>query len=354
MKGNYEPSNTFNSYNNNFAGYVSESVNIFEKLKTIIGVRVEKFEQYYTGQSNSGSIIYNNIKTIDKFDVFPSANFIYSVNDDTNLRFSYARTIARPSFKEASITQIFDPITNLTFNGNIDLQPSYINNFDVRFEMFSEKAQLIAVSGFYKSFKDPIELAFFSASAPDNLQPRNIGSANVYGVEIDVRKNLSFLGDNFKYLSFNFNASLIKSDQEMDKSPNGEYESKLLNLRDGETLSGKRVLQGQSPYLINAGISYSNNEKGIQSGLFYNVQGKSLEVVGIGAIPDVYTMPFNSLNFTFSKSFGENKKSSISVKFDNILNSDKESHFQSFNAQDRIFSKRHIGQALSIGYGFKF
>ncbi len=354
VKGNYEPSNTFNSYNNNFAGYVSESVNIFEKLKTIIGVRVEKFEQYYTGQNNSGSIIYNNVKTIDKFDVFPSANFIYSVNDDTNLRFSYARTVARPSFKEASITQIFDPITNLTFNGNIDLQPSYINNFDVRFEMFSEKAQLIAVSGFYKSFKDPIELAFFSASAPDNLQPRNIGSANVYGVEIDIRKNLSFLGDNFKYLSFNFNASLIKSDQEMDKSPNGEYESKLLNLRDGETLSGKRVLQGQSPYLINAGISYSNNEKGIQSGLFYNVQGKSLEVVGIGAIPDVYTMPFNSLNFTFSKSFGENKKSSISIKFDNILNSDKESHFQSFNAQDRIFSKRHIGQALSIGYGFKF
>ncbi len=354
VKGNYEPSNTYESYNNNFAGYVSESFKLFEKLKAIIGVRVEKFEQFYTGQNNSGSIIYNNVKTIDKLDLFPSSNFIYNLNDDTNLRISYARTVARPSFKEASITQIFDPITNLTFNGNIDLQPSYINNFDIRFEKFGDKAQLVALSAFYKNFKDPIELAFFSASAPDNLQPRNIGSANVYGAEIDIRKNLSFLGEKLENFNINFNASLIKSRQEMDKSPNGEYESKLLNLRDGETLSDKRDLQGQSPYLINTGLSYKNDDKGVQAGLFFNVQGKSLEVVGIGAIPDVYTMPFNSLNFTFSKAFGEDQKSSINIKIDNILNNDRESHYQSYRASDKIFSKMHIGQAFSVGYSVKF
>ena len=354
VKGNYEPSNTYESYNNNFAGYLSESFTLFEKLKAIIGVRVEKFEQYYTGQNNSGSIIYNNVKTIDKLDLFPSSNFIYNLNDDTNLRVSYARTVARPSFKEASITQIFDPITNLTFNGNIDLQPSYINNFDIRFEKFGDKAQLVALSAFYKNFKDPIELAFFSASAPDNLQPRNIGSANVYGAEIDIRKNLSFLGEKLENFNININASLIKSRQEMDKSPNGEYESKLLNLRDGETLSDKRDLQGQSPYLINTGLSYHNEDKGVQAGLFYNVQGKSLEVVGIGAIPDVYTMPFNSLNFTFSKTFGEDQKSSINIKIDNILNNDRESHYQSYKAHDQIFSKIHIGQAFSVGYSVKF
>jgi outer membrane receptor protein involved in Fe transport len=354
VKGNYEPSNTFTSFNNNIAGYVSESFRFVENLKAIIGLRVEKFTQFYTGQNNSGSIIYNDVKTIDKFDLFPSANFIYTVNDDTNLRLSYSKTVARPSFKEASITQIFDPITNLTFNGNINLQPSYINNFDVRFEKFGEKAQLFAISAFYKKFKNPIELAFFSASAPDNLQPRNIGSANVYGVEVDVRKNLAFLGDKFENFNFNFNASLIKSRQEMDKSPNGEYESKLLNLRDGQTMSDKRNLQGQSPYLINAGLSYHNDDKGLETGLFYNVQGKSLEVVGIGAIPDVYTMPFNSLNFTMSKTFGEDQNSSINIKLGNILNEDRESHYQSYKASDKIFSKMHIGQTFSIGYSYKF
>ncbi|WP_456423693.1 TonB-dependent receptor domain-containing protein [Lutibacter sp.] len=354
VKGNYEPSNTFESYNNNIAGYISESFKLIENLKAVMGLRVEKFNQFYTGQNNSGSIIYNNVETISKLDLFPSTNLIYSLNDAINLRVSYSKTVARPSFKEASITQIFDPITNLTFNGNINLRPSYINNFDIRFEKFGEKAQLIAFSAFYKTFKDPIELTFFSASAPDNLQPRNIGSAVVYGIEIDLRKNLDFIGDNFKNFTFKVNTSLIKSEQEMDKSPNGEYESKLLNLRDGETLSDKRYLQGQSPYLINAGISYNNSDKGIETGLFFNVQGKSLEVVGIGAIPDVYAMPFNSLNFTLNKSFGEHKKSSVNIKFGNILNDERESHYQSYKASDKIFSKRRLGQTFSLGYNFKF
>ncbi len=354
VKGNYEPSNTFESYNNNIAGYISESFKLIEKLKAVMGLRVEKFNQFYTGQNNSGSIIYNNVETISKLDLFPSTNIIYSLNDDINLRVSYSKTVARPSFKEASITQIFDPITNLTFNGNINLRPSYINNFDVRFEKFGEKAQLVAFSAFYKTFKDPIELTFFSASAPDNLQPRNIGSAVVYGIEIDLRKNLDFIGDSFKNFTFKINTSLIKSEQEMDKSPNGEYESKLLNLRDGETLSDKRYLQGQSPYLINAGISYNNPDKGIETGLYFNVQGKSLEVVGIGAIPDVYAMPFNSLNFTLNKSFGENNKSSVNIKFGNILNDERESHYQSYKASDKIFSKRRLGQTFSLGYNFKF
>jgi len=354
ISGNYEPANTFKSYNLNTAVYGSETLELFEKLKAIIGLRMEKFQQFYTGQNNSGSVIYNNVKTIDKLDLFPSTNFIYGLNDDTNFRLSYSKTVARPSFKEASITQIYDPITNLTFNGNLNLKPSYINNFDFRIEKFGDKAQLVALSAFYKTFKDPIELSFFSASAPDNLQPRNIGEAKVYGLEFDIRKNLGFISQKMSNLNVNLNASFIKSKQTMDKSLNGEYDSKILNLRDGESISDTRQLQGQSPYLINAGIAYSNDDKSLQTGLYYNVQGKSLEIVGIGAIPDVYTMPFNSLNFTFSKAFGEDQKSSISIKFDNILNNERESHYQSYKAQDQIFSKRHIGQAFSVGYSVKF
>ena len=68
-----------------------------------------------------------------------------------------------------------------------------------------------------------------------------------------------------------------------------------LGLRDGETLSGSRNLQGQSPYLINAGINLKTEKSNINSNISYNVQGKTLEVVGDGFYPDVYTKPFNSL-----------------------------------------------------------
>jgi outer membrane receptor for ferrienterochelin and colicin len=354
VQGNYEPANTYTSYNNNISAYVSESMTLFDKLKAIVGLRIEKFTQFYTGQNNSGTTVFNNIMTIDKFDLFPSANFIYGLNEQINLRASFSRTVARPSFKEASITQIFDPLTNLTFNGNINLQPSYINNFDFRIEKFGEKAQLVAFSAFYKTFQSPIELTFFSASSPDNLQPRNIGFAQVYGLEFDLRRNLASLGDLFEKFSININASFIKSRQEMDKSKNGEYESKLLNLRDGETMSDIRNLQGQSPYLINAGINYNNTDKGWQTGLFYNVQGKSLEVVGIGAVPDVYTMPFNSLNFTFSKILDLEQKSSFNFKIENLLNDTIESHYQSFRATDKIYLKKRLGMTFSFGYSYKF
>ncbi len=354
ISGNYEPANTYTSYNTNMALYSSESLELSDHLKAIMGVRVEKFRQFYTGQNNSGSVVYNGVNTIDKFDFFPSVNVIYNTTDKANLRVSYSKTVARPSFKETSIVQVFDPISNLTFNGNINLQPSYINNFDLRYENFGEDAQLFAVSAFYKTFKDPIELAFYSASAPDNLQPRNIGSATVYGLEIDLRKNLDFLGDTFSKFNANINASVIKSQQLMDKSLNGEYDSKLLNLRDGQTMTDKRNLQGQSPYLINAGLNYTDDDNGLQTGLFYNVQGKSLEVVGIGAISDVYTMPFNSLNFTLSKDFGLEKKSNVSFKIENLLNSDIESHYQSYGSTDKIFLKKHIGMSIALGYSIKF
>ena len=92
----------------------------------------------------------------------------------------------------------------------------------------------------------------------------------------------------------------------------------------------------------------------MQTGLFYNVQGETLEVVGIGLVPDVYTQPFESLNFTFNKAFGENKRSSIDFKVSNILGSERESVYKSFNTQNEIYSLRSPGTEFSLGYSFKF
>ena len=133
-----------------------------------------------------------------------------------------------------------------------------------------------------------------------------------------------------------------------------EFNSRTANARDGQTIDEKRELQGQAPYLVNTSLNYSNSGLGLQTGLFFNVQGKTLEVVGLGGVPDVYTKPFKSLNFTLNKAFGENKKSSIDIKVSNILGSDRESAYQSFKAQDQIFSLREPGTEFSIGYSYKF
>ncbi len=354
INGSYEPANTYSSYTTNAAAYISEEFNITKDLKTILGLRFEKFDLFYSGQNNLGDIVYSDEHVIDKADLFPSANFIYSLEEDTNLRLSYSRTTARPSFKEASIAQIYDPLTNRTFIGNLNIKPTYINNLDVRYEAYGDNAQLFAVSAFYKKFTDPIELSTYSDFTADNFQPRNVNDATVLGAEVELRKNFDFISEDLKYFGANLNVSVIDSKVNMDRSPNGEYESRKRNLREGESFDGTRDLQGQSPYLINVGLDYNNPEKGFQAGVFYNTQGKTLELVGLGTVPDVYTMPFHSLNANLSKSFGEEKNSTLSLKVTNILGDKIESRFQSYNAEDQIFSKRNPGTSISLGYSYKF
>lgn len=330
------------------ATYFSAEFNLSEKLITVFGVRSEFFNSYYTGQNNSS--VYDNESILDAFDLFPSANLIYELTDNTNLRSSYSRTTARPSFKEASVAQIFDPITNRLFIGSINLTPTYVNNFDLRYERFGEVGQMFAVSGFYKDFKDPIEQAFF-LQAPTQLTVDNLGNAKVYGVELEVRQRLGFISEGLNNLKFNVNVSFIKSELTMSDD---EFKSRRLAARNGERIDRERNLQGQAPFLLNFGLDYNNSDIGLQTSLFFNVQGETLEVVGIGLVPDVYTKPFEGLNFTLNKSFGENKRSFIDLKVSNILGSDRESAYQSYGTQDQIFSLRSPGTEFSLGYTFKF
>ena len=346
----FEKSNAFDAIQNVIAAYVSTEFGVTEKLNAVVGLRTELFSSIYSGQNQAGTEVFKDEKIIDKLDFFPSANLIYGLNDNINLRMSYSRTTARPSFKEASKSQIFDPITNRLFIGNINLDPSYINNFDARAEFFGQNSEMIAFSVFYKDFTDPIELTFYE-SAPDQLTPRNLGNASVVGLEFEFRKSLGFIDNSLEKLKFNVNASYIDSSLTMFED---EFNRRVNAARDGERVENKRELQGQSPYLINTGLNYTDSEIGLQTGLFFNVQGKTLEVVGTGIVPDVYTVPFNSLNFTLNKKFGPEKKSTVDVKVSNILNSKRKSVYESFNASDQIFTQLNPGTEFSIGYSYSF
>ena len=344
----FNPNDAYEGEQHIASTYVSNEFNISEKLKTILGLRAEAFTSYYTGQD--GADLYDRFKVLDEYDLFPSANLIYEVTDDSNIRSSYYKTTARPSFKEASLSQIFDPITDRLFIGNINLKPTYVNNFDLRYENFGNKGQMFAISGFYKDFTDPLEKSFF-ASAPTQLTIGNLGSAKVYGAEFEFRKHLGFISENLTNLKFALNVSVTESELTMSDE---EFLSREANARDGQTIDRKRNLQGQSPFLINTSLNYNNSDLGLQTGLFFNMQGKTLEVVGLGGVPDVFTKPFESLNFTLNKAFGEDKKSSIDIKVSNILGAERKSVYQSFKAQDQIFSLREPVTEFSIGYSYKF
>lgn len=358
--GNYQPANTFSASQRTFGGYVGLFHPVLKVFKVSYGARVEKADMFYTGQNNQGSVIYNNERTLNELNILPSANINYVMTEKMNLRLGASRSVARPSFREKSISQIYDPLTKRTFNGNIDLQQTNINNFDVRYEFFISAKELFSISGFYKQFDGHIEMVSF-ASSPANITPRNSGNADLLGAELEFRKAITSK-ERSRFLNRIFlsaNVSLVKSRVDLnsvyvDAAGQTEYQLREKNLRDGETLSNYRPMAGQSPYSINAGLSYEEPESELNISLNYNIQGEQLTVISSGRVPDVYTDPFHSLNLNAFRSFGKNKKSKLTLSVNNLLNDRVALVYKSYEAKSEVYSTYNPGIQFNFKYTYTF
>lgn len=361
--------NKFSSNNQNIAVYLSSEIQPFEKFKTILGLRAENFEQFYTGQNQTVANDYNNEKVLGNLDFFPSVNMIYSLTSKQNLRISYSQTVARPSFKEMSFAEIFDPISGRVFVGGLfrdaddvagieywdgNLRETKIQNYDLRWELFNGHGQTISMGVFYKLFDHPIEIVQY-VSQKGAFQPRNVGNGSVQGLEMELRQSLKFMSDALNKFTLSTNITLSQSQIELSAT---EYQSRLEIARNGEKVDKYRMMAGQAPFIINAGLSFDGGSKGFwkefEAGIYYNMQGATLEVVGIADRPDVYTLPFNSLNINVNKSFGESKKWQVGLKIDNLLGDNKESVYRSYEAQDQFFTYLKQGRTIQLRLGYKF
>jgi TonB-dependent receptor len=353
LQGNFEAANNYDATSSVVAAYVMTEMSLFKKLKAIYGVRVEKADMHYTGEDIFAKK-YDNEHTLDALNFLPSVNFVYALRESMNLRASFGQTVGRPSFKEKSGAQIYDPITRRFFNGNLDLNQTMINNYDLRWESFWKGGDMISLSGFYKQFDGHIELVTYDV-APDNVRPRNSGDSRVYGLEFEIRKNLGFVSPSISNISIGSNVSLAKSEVDLksvlvNESGMTEFESRQLNAREGETIRSTRAMGGQSPYLVNAFVNYSDKEGNLNANLSYNVQGESLFIIGVGAVPDIYTQPFHSLNFNIFRNFGLNGKHRISAGVNNILKSERKDLYKGYGDAEAIYSIFRPGTTYSLTY----
>ncbi|MEQ9468846.1 MAG: carboxypeptidase-like regulatory domain-containing protein [Ekhidna sp.] len=357
--------NQYDATSSIYSFYVSTELSPVNKLKAILGIRGEDYTQRYTG-INQRNIELNNEKVVDEFNLFPTGNFIYSLKENQNLRLAYTRTIARYSFKEASFIEYFDPLTDRTFLGALspiinqgdtlwdgNIRSTLIDNFDLRWEVFGKRGETLSVSAFYKTMSDPIEIVQLrSAASSKTFQPQNVGDATVYGTEIEFKKSLNFISQSLENFFINGNTTLSVSEITMTRQ---EFEARQAVARPGQEIDNRRELQGQSPYIINAGLSYDNFEKGLEVGLYYNVQGKTLTYTGgVNGFADVYSVPFNSLNFSAIKSFGQDDNMRLTLKVDNVLNDKREWEYESLGLPNETFEARSPGTRVSLGFRYEF
>lgn len=357
IKGNYEAPNNFEAKSNVYSVYAMGDMRFLDsKLRAIYGARIEKSDMFYTGENNSGSLAYANEKTFDETDILPAANLVYSLSENINLRASYGKTLARPSFKEKSIAQIADPVAGVLFNGNIDLEKTTIDNFDLRVENFFGNGEMFSVSAFYKKFDGHIEVTRFEVDATQ-VTPRNVAGSFVYGLEFEFRKNLDFitsgltLGSNVSISHTEVDITEVYVNEARDRT---EYDVRSELARTGETVEDNRPMAGQAPYLINAFLNYADMDEKFNFNLSYNVQGESLAIVGSGNIPDTYNRAFHALNLNLSRNFGLDRRSKLTFGVNNILGSKRQQFFKNYGAVDEIASLLAIGTTFSLKYGLTF
>jgi len=330
-KDNYSASSTLH------AGYISIDSKILEKFRFIYGARVESYNQ-----KTSYSLKPDSITTRDStvIDILPSINAVYSLNDKINFRLAYYKTVSRPEFRELVPFFFKDFVTGFSIIGNTNLVRAKIDNYDVRAEWFPSAGQIISASGFYKQITNATEMAVDASGQIKTLTFVNVPLVKNIGFELEYRLKLSTLikRDSSKFLNnitVFTNFAYIKSKVDISKINGAGAES--------------RPLQGQSPFIINAGLQYLDNEKGWGASVSYNVIGRRIVIVGAEAEPDFYEAPRHVIDLQVSKTFKEKFEIKLNVR---DLLAQRQVWYQDINKNGKL-DKGSEKESQSLSHSYK-
>jgi TonB-dependent receptor len=338
------------------AGYAMIDSRFGEKFRFIYGARLESYNQKLT------ATIFGEEKRTDTtvIDLLPSINAVYSVNSKTNLRFSYYKTVSRPEFRELAAFNFLDFNTTFNISGNPGLTRAKIDNYDVRFELFPGAGQIISVSGFYKRITNAVEQAVDASAQIRSLTFVNVELVENTGFELEYRFKLSTLlnKDSSEFLSNTTlftNFAYIKSKVDVSK------------ILDAEP----RPLQGQSPYIVNAGIQYLDNEKGWGISASYNLIGRRIVIVGATSEPSYWENPRHVIDLQLVKTFKEKFEIKFNIrdllaqnqiwyqdinkngKLDKNSEADSKNNTHS-NTLDNVMANTKLAPTLSLSFLYRF
>lgn len=293
-----QPKDSYEAGNRIYAGYLSLDLQATPLLLINAGVRYEASQQwvrYYNDQS------IRERRDLDKYDLFPALNIRYSLADEQQLRLAASRTITRPSFIEMAPFLYQESYGSVQLRGNEALQNSYNYNLDLRYELLNRRGDMVSVTGYYKYLDEPIERVQMLAGGAAVHTFRNADNGMAAGVEIELRKTLV---------------------RDLRLGINGTYMYTNVKLPEGGVYTNKeRALQGASPYLLNADLTWTprfGGERQLNLALLYNLQGPRIQAVGISGLGDVTQRPVHTLNFSAAYRFSA--RAELKMQLTDLLN----------------------------------
>ncbi len=319
-------------------GMIDWTIPFVSNFRIIGGVRYESTDITVTSRDTSKAV-----GELSEQDWLPSVNMVYGLNEKMNLRFAYGKTIARPNFREFAPYSSFEYVGGYILLGNAELERTKIDNYDIRWEYFSQPGEILAVSLFYKDFTNPIERVIINVNK--EIQYKNVETASLYGAEFEFRKQLGFLGEWANNFQIGTNVTLVQSSVDIS-----EEELKVIQAYDPNAKT-TRELQGQSPFIVNVDFAYVDFANGTEASITYNIFGKRLSEVTEQGTPDVYEYSRPDLGLVFSQKLLDKLKLKISAK--NILDSDIKKA-QEFKGKEYITQQYSLGRSFSVGISYSF
>ena len=329
-----QPKDSYRAGNEIYSGYLLTDFYPVPSLLVNLGVRYEISRQWVDYATDGGDW-YAERRNLDKNDLFPTLNLKYTVNDANSIRFSASRTVTRPSFIEMAPFLYQESYGSAQIRGNNELQNGYNYNFDLRYEHFGKNGDMISLTAYFKYLDSPIERiqALQGGATLHSFQNANNGMAG--GMEVEFRKQLMKdlrLGANISYMYTNV------------KLPEG-----------GAYTNKERPLQGASPILANADLTYSprfGEERQLNLALLYNLQGSRIHAVGVSKLGDIKQQTLHTLNF--SAGYDINSHFSLKLLVNDLLNRAVIFKQEVPSTGEEVEVERYKkGANLEIGFSYK-
>ena len=296
------------------AAYFMADLNFLKSFRFIGGVRMENnaMDVHGISYNKATGLPVDSIMKYRRTDWLPSFNLIYNLNQAMNVRLAYSKTLARADFRERSPFVYYEFRDRSVYRGAMGLRDAKITNMDIRYEYYPGPGEVISVSGFYKQFKDPVELIGILSGAGGsqlNMFYFNLDKSTNKGIEVDFRKSLGFISPLSGWLKNVFisgNGSWMKADVEYNANALMQAASDI-GAPVGLAPAGKRnrPLQGLSPYVINGGVGYFGKIIGVN--VTYNRYGKRILNGGFNPWQDQYENPRDVMDIQLSAALLKNK-----------------------------------------------
>ncbi|TDD99282.1 TonB-dependent receptor [Flavobacterium cellulosilyticum] len=318
-----------------YAAYAQLTYPINNKFTVQLGARYENINQKVEWDTNISSSV--NTLTIDpsvikKNYFLPSLIAKYTLSDKNAVRFAASQTYTMPQFKETA-PFLYEEISFASF-GNPDLKPSTNLNFDLKYDYYLSKNEIISLGGFYKKIKDPIN-RINVASASNELSYVNLGDAYATGFELEVRKTIFGFDDvnssKRSNLTGGLNLSYLITNQKIIDNPNDRLTILPTHKSD--------KLEGASPLLINSDLSYNykTGKSSLTSTIVLNYFYDKIYSIGTSTNENIVEKGVPTLDFVNKFEFIKNKLG-INFSLKNILNPD-------FKLTKEYVNNGQVGQA---------